>query len=150
MASEVVLVQGSTFKISTVEVTDIATFDGSPAVDMAVLDCIGREVSVQGGAAAEIDTTTICSTAKEFRLGLQDNGTMSVNGHWVQGHPAHEVIKAAAADKLSRGIQVVFSDGSEFRCLAFVQQRSWSAAVDGVVTASYTFRLTGATVEIAA
>jgi len=145
MASEVVLVQGSSIKISTVEVTDLAV---SPSPAFATLDCIGREVQYQGGAADEIEVTTICSTAKEFRLGLEDSGTMSVTGHWVQTHPAHQAIRTAAADKLTRLIEVTFGDGSIFRALAIVSQRSWSAAVNGVVTATYNFRLTGSTQEI--
>lgn len=144
MASEVVLVQGISVKVSVGEVT---TLTPSPTPTFATLDCIGREISFQGGTASENDVTTLCSTAKEFRLGLQDSGTMSVNGHWVQGHEAHNEIRTAAADKKTRLIQVTFSDGSIFKALALVSQRSWSAAVDGVVTASYSFRLTGDTAE---
>ena len=148
MASDVILVQGLTIAVSTGTMADLAEFDGSPAPDTVLLDCLSREITVQGGAAAEIDVTTICSTAKEFRLGLQDNGTMNITGHWVQTNAAHQLIRQAAADKLSRGIEVTFVDGSKFRALAYVQQRSWSAAVDGVVTATYTFRLTGDTAEV--
>ncbi len=144
MASEVLLVQGTSIKISN---THVAEIGASPAPTFATLDCIGREIQYQGGQAAEIDTTTICSTAKEFRLGLEDPGTMSLTGHWKQGHAAHNVIRAAATDKKTRLIQVTFEDGSIFKALALVSQRSWSAAVDGVVTATYNFRLTGATQE---
>lgn len=145
MASEVLLVQGTSIKISTVEVTDVSQ---SPSPAFATLDCISREITFQGGTATENDVTTICSTAKEFRLGLEDPGTMSVTGHWKQGHAAHNAIRTAASDKLSRLIEVTFEDGSIFRALAFVSQRSWSAGVDGVVTATYNFRLTGATEEV--
>lgn len=146
MASEVVLVQGMSIKISKTEVTEIDSSVGG--LQFASLDCITREITFQGGTATENDVTTICSTAKEFRLGLQDSGTMSVTGHWKQGHEAHDVIRDAAADKLTRLIEVEFSDGSIFRALALVSQRSWSSAVDGVVTATYNFRLTGDTQEI--
>jgi len=148
MASDVLLVQGLSIRISEGEITDLAVMAGSPAPTFASLDCIGREITVNGGSASEVDTTTFCSTAKEFRLGLQDSGSMSVTGHWVQDNAAHVVIRQAAADKLCRGIEVEFVDGSIFRALAFVQQRSWSASVDGVVTATYNFRLTGTTAEV--
>lgn len=147
MPSEVLLVQGINVKISTGQVTSLSEAVGSPVPNFATLDCISREITVSGGSASEIDVTTICSTAKEFRLGLQDSGTMNVSGHWLQTNAAHIAIKDAAADKLSRLIEVTFVDGSIFRALAFVQQRSWAAAVDGVVTATYTFRMTGATQE---
>lgn len=145
MASEVLLVQGTSIRISTTEVKELTP---SPPPVFASLDCIGREIQYQGGSAAEIDSTTICSTAKEFRLGLEDSGSMSVNGHWKQGHPAHTAIRVAAGDKKTRLIEVEFEDGSIFKALALVQQRSWSAAVDGIVSASYTFRLTGPTLEV--
>lgn len=146
MASEVILVQGTAIRISTAAVDNL---DASPAApSFATLDCISREIQYQGGQAPEIDVTTICSTAKEFRLGLEDPGTMSVTGHWKQGHPAHNVIRTAAKDKQTRVIEVIFEDGSIFRALALVSQRSWSASVDGVVSATYNFRLTGAVEEV--
>jgi hypothetical protein len=145
MASEVLLVQGTAVRISTNEVTELSP---SPTPAFATLDCIAREITFQGGTATEVDVTSFCSTAKEFRLGLQDSGTMSVTGYWKQGHAAHTVIRAAAADKLTRLIEVEFEDGTIFRALALVSQRSFSAAVDGVVNATYNFRLTGGTLEI--
>jgi len=145
MASEVLLVQGTSIKIS---VTTTAELAPSPLPTFATLDCISREIQYQGGTATENDITTICSTAKEFRLGLEDSGTMSISGHWKQGHPAHSVIRTAATDKQPRLIVVEFEDGSTFSALALVSQRSWSAAVDGVVSATYNFRLTGATLEV--
>ena len=145
--SSVMLVQGITISFSTATMAAVSEFDASPAPAVTQLECLSREVTVQGGSSSEIDVTTLCSTAKEFRLGLEDTGSMNITGHWLQSDPAHISIKNAAADKLARGIEVTFSDNTTYRCLAFVQQRSWSAAVDGVVTATYTFRLTGAATE---
>lgn len=144
-SSEVLLVQGLSISISNTEVTEL---NPSPTPASATLDCIGREIQYQGGTATEVDVTTFCSTAKEFRLGLEDSGTMSVTGHWKQGNAAHGVIRTAATDKQTRLITVTFEDGSIFKCLAFVAQRSFSAAVDGVVTATYQFRITGSTSEV--
>jgi hypothetical protein len=144
MASEVVLVQGTTIKISVGAVSELAP---SPLPTFATLDCISREIQYQGGTATENDVTTICSTAKEFRLGLQDSGTISVSGHWVQSNPAHQAIRTAETDKQTRLIVVEFDDGSTFSALALVSQRSWSAAVDGIVSCTYNFRLTGPTLE---
>lgn len=147
MSSEVLLVQGTAIRISDGEVAELTP---SPEPTFHTLDCISREITYTGGTATENDVTTICSTAKEFRLGLQDSGSMSVTGHWKPGNAAHEETKAAAADKLTRLIEVEFQDGSTFRALAFVSQRSFSAAVDGVVTGTFNFRLTGPTSEVAA
>jgi hypothetical protein len=144
MSSEVLLVQGTSIQISTSECTDVNV---DPLPVMATLDCIAREITVTGGTATENDVTTLCSTAKEFRMGLSDAGTMSVTGHWKIGNAAHEAIREASEDKLRRLIIVTFEDLSTWKCLAFVSQRSWAAAVDGIVTATYSFRLTGEPVE---
>jgi hypothetical protein len=146
MSSKVLLVQGTSIKISEEEATSTDPAQ-TPGLTFEVLDCTGREIQWQGGQATENDVTTLCSTAKEFRLGLTDAGTMSVNGHWLQSDPAQKVIKAADRDKKPRLIQVIFEDGSIFASLALVSQRSWSGAVDGVVTGAFNFRLTGEPLE---
>lgn len=145
MASQVLQVQGTSIRIS---LTEVVAIGDSPSPAFATLDCIGREIQYQGGQSTEIDVTTICSSAKEFRLGLDDPGTMSLSGHWKQGNAGHNAIRTASTDKKTRLIEVTFEDGSIFRALAIVSQRSFAAAVDGVVTAQYNFRLTGATEEV--
>lgn len=145
MPSQVVTVQGTSVKVSVLKNENIAPV---PLPTMAVLDCTAREIQYQSGTANEIDVTTFCSTAKEFRLGLDDPGQFTFTGHWVQKDAAHKVIAAAAIDKQVRLFIVTFPDGSEFRALGFVSQRSFGAAVDGVVTGSFTIRLTGAVMEL--
>ncbi len=145
MPSQVVLVQGTSVQVSEDTETDVSP---SPLPDMVSLDCTAREIQYQSGTANEIDVTTFCSTAKEFRLGLDDPGQFTFTGHWVQSDAAHAVIRQAALDKLPRLFIVTFADGSTFSGLGFVSQRSFSAAVDGVVTGSFTIRLTGATAEV--
>lgn len=145
MPNPVLLVQGTKLDISIAEVTLVTATVA--AEGFKSLDITAKSVQYQGGSADEIDTTVLASTAKEFRLGLQDAGTMSVAGHWVQGDAAQAVIKAAASDKKTRLIRVTFNDGSTFAGLAFVSQRSWDAQVSGVVSATFNFRLTGATLE---
>lgn len=145
MPSQVVLVQGTTLQVS---VDPVDTTTPSPMPEMASLDCTAREIQYQSGTANEIDVTTFCSTAKEFRLGLDDPGQFTFNGHWVQTSEAHAVIRQGALDKQSRLFVVTFEDGSTFSALGFVSQRSFSAAVDGVVTGSFTIRLTGAVSEV--
>jgi predicted secreted protein len=143
MPSQALIVQGSSIRFTT-NVQSAIPFTAPVYV---ILDCIGREIQMQGGSSTEIDTTSFCSTAKEFRLGLGDSGSMSINGFWKQGHEAHNLLRTAGRDKQIRGIEVTFEDYSTWRGLFMVQQRSFSMAVDGVVSASYTLRLTGDTVE---
>ena len=48
--------------------------------DLKIADKLGNISSIGdiGGEAEEIDTTTIDSTAKEFELGFEDNGSLEV------------------------------------------------------------------------
>lgn len=147
MPSEVVLVQGLSIGVTSSAQTEL---NPSPMPALQLLDCVGRELSYQGGQATENDVTTFCSTAKEFRLGLEDSGNFTISGHWVQGNTAIAVLRAAAADKLARLFVVTFENGDTFKFLAYVAQRSWTAAVDGVVTGTWNLRLTGATEETVA
>lgn len=139
MSSKVVYVQGSSLKISK----EVAESTDATSLTFESLDCVGRQVQWQGGQATENDVTTFCSTAKEFRLGLSDSGTLTVSGHWVTADAAQKAIKAADKDKKPRLIVLTFSDGSTFSSLALVQQRSFDGSVDGVWTGSFNFRLTG-------
>jgi hypothetical protein len=142
MPSMVLKVQGTAIRIST---STVAVLTGSPT--FASLDCISRDINYQSGSSTEIDVTSICSTSREFRLGLPDAGTLSISGYWKQGTAGHTEFREAYNDKNTRLFEIEFEDGSTFRALGFVQQRSFTAAVDGVVNASYTVRLTGDTNE---
>ncbi|WP_233236341.1 hypothetical protein [Bordetella sp. LUAb4] len=143
MSSKVLLVQGTSIEISNETAVDTA----ATGLTFAKLDCTSRQVQWQGGTTTETDVTTLCSTAKEFRVGLSDAGTLTVTGHWVQDDEAQKVIKTASQDKKSRLIRVTFEDGSKFSSLAYSSQRSWDANVDGVVSGTFAFRLTGQPLE---
>jgi len=146
MSSQAQLVQGSTLKISTAAVESLT----SPATPlMADLSCLTREVNVQGGQATDIDTTALCSVAKETMLGLVDNGTVSINGYFKIGDAGHEALKAAAADKALRLLRIDFPNGSSWAGTVRVQQKTFALAVDGVVSASYNLRISGPTAESA-
>ncbi len=147
MATKAITVQGSTLELSTVEVTDVNV---TPLPDMESLDCLEKQVQYQDGSTTENDVTTICSTAKEFLLGLTDSGSMSLTGFYNIGDPGHAALKAAKDDKLLRLVIFTFVDGSKFKGTAYVTQRSWSAAVDGVVEATANLRFSGPTVEVEA
>lgn len=147
MPAQAIVVQGTTLEISSAEQTNVNV---DPIPTMVSIDCTTRELQYQDGSTTENDVTTICSTAKEFLLGLTDSGSMSLTGFFKIGDVGHEALKAAKADKLARLVVVTFVDGSAFKGTAYVTQRSWSAAVDGVVGATANLRFTGPTVEVEA
>lgn len=145
MTSKAQLVAGSSLSISTEKHTDVSTAPLQTAMES--MDCSARTVAWQSGGTDEIETTVLCSTAKEFLMGLSDAGSFTVSGFWKQGDPAQKVCKDASKDKQTRYVKMTFADGSTFASLAYVSGRSWSAAVNGSVEGEWTFRCTGETVE---
>lgn len=144
MASLSIPVQGTSIQISTTPQT--ALEPGTPPA-FSTLDCTLRNMQWQGGTKTSTDVTTICSTAKEKRQGLRDAGTLSLSGFWLIGAPGHDALKASYDSDEDYLFVVTFVDGSIWRSLGHVTQRGWSAAVDGVVEASYSIELTGDTAE---
>jgi len=71
MAAPAILAQGTTFSTDTV--------GGSTPIAIAGVKSVS---GIGSGKAAEIDVTTLASTAREFRMGLQDFGTVTLNINW--------------------------------------------------------------------
>jgi hypothetical protein len=138
------LAQGTSVQMSIDECTDVM----APFPPMVLMDCTTKSVTVTGGVSAEIRTSTMCSVASEFRIGKTDNGTLTVEGFWKIGDSAHDAVAVASRDRKRRLLLVTFRDGSKWRCVAMVSQRTWNAAVDGVVGSTCTFKLTGPAVEV--
>lgn len=147
MPSIAITVQGSTLEVSAAEQTNV---DVTPLPTMVALDCSQRQVQYQDGSTTENDVTTICSTAKEFLLGLSDSGSMSLTGFYKIGDPGNAALKVAKDDKKLRLIIFTFVDGSKFKGTAFVTQRSWDAGVDGSVGSTTNLRFSGPVREIEA
>lgn len=98
----------------------------------------------QGGAADEIEVSTICSTKKEFEQGLSDSGTLTLDFNWA----GLETVQAAMAAANESGDQLAFkvvmpNSGGTIIMIGTVQSMSFSGSVNGVYTASATIKLTG-------
>ena len=77
---------------------------GSATPSTYVKSCEIKSVSgIGSGAAAEIENTTVCSTAKEFVLGLRDSGSLSIEGNYVSSDPFQvAALKAQASGAVSQ------------------------------------------------
>ena len=95
------------------------------------------------GAAAEIDVTNLQSTAKEFRMGLQDNGNFNMDLNYLPGDPGQDLVRAAKASRVIQDFQLTFSDLSTATFQGFVTTAPRSGGVDAVVDTSFTIRISG-------
>lgn len=135
-----------TFELFGVDSTAFTTYTtGGTFTPYPMLKaCEARDFSIAGGQAAEIDVTTMCSTAVETRIGLQDYGEATMNVNFVPGDPALLELQAAAADAQARWFKVVLPQGSGVMVFqAFVRQISMSFGVNQAIQGSVGLRLSG-------
>jgi hypothetical protein len=110
-----------------------------------------------GGQANEIDVTDLNSTAKEFRMGLQDEGSITLDIMYIPGNAAHAALRAARAAQALTTFRLTFTDAdattspvttnTTWTFTAFVLGFEISNSVDDVTKASVTLRVSGAVVE---
>ena len=105
-----------------------------------------KSFSGPGGEASEIDVTSLDSTGKEFRLGLQDEGNITLDCLLVPGDTAQVGLRADRADGTVRNFKLILPDtaATTLSFAALVKGFSIAGGVDDVVSASISLRVTGA------
>lgn len=91
----------------------------------------------------EIDTTDLDSTAKEFMLGLKDNGEMTFNGKLKPADSVHQDVIADLDNDVAGNWKVTLSDGTKIEFAAFVKDMPITGGTDDIVKYSLTLRITG-------
>lgn len=95
------------------------------------------------GAAAEIDTTHLQSTAKEFLMGLQDFGGFNMEANYLSADAGQVLVRAAKASRAVQDFQITFSDSSTAIFQGFVLSAPQSGGVDAKMDTSFQIRITG-------
>ncbi|MCP3852125.1 MAG: hypothetical protein GY694_18075 [Gammaproteobacteria bacterium] len=110
---------------------------------------IGNIVSYDGfdGAAQEIDITNLASTAKEYEVGLVDNGNFGFEVN-VDDSDAGQAALTAAKNAGTTDTYVLTLTGGDTRTFdALVVSFSESAGVDDVVKGSVQLKISGSVVK---
>ena len=132
MASTAISAQGTTLQVGTQ--------DATPNTAVANI----RTFSGFDGTASEIDVTNLASTAKEYRLGLQDYGGFSFDWHPDFSDAGQNQVRGASASGAILAFKLTFPDGSSASFEALVSNaNSLSGGVDATVDGSVTLRITG-------
>jgi len=106
--------------------------------------CEARTFTGFDGQAAEIDVTTMCSTAKEFVPGLQDFGQFSFEMNYVPTDPAQMILQAAKASAAKLNFRLVLpGDFGEHIFVAFVRQMTITGGADAALRSNVVLRITG-------
>jgi len=95
------------------------------------------------GAAADIDITTLASTAKEYRQGLQDNGDLTLELNRDPSDAGQVVLLEARAAQATREVSITLASGDIATFNAYVKSVSTDGAVDDVITGTAGLKITG-------
>lgn len=136
----------STFQLVGVDSTGYGTYVANGSIDEASLSnwCELTGYNRQGGGKTENDASSLCSTAKEYELGLPDFGTTQMDFFFAPQTAIQIALAAfdASGDKMAVKVTLPKSGGIR-TILGFVQSTSEQASVDGLWTGSMTIRNTG-------
>jgi hypothetical protein len=120
--------------------------DDSPETYVEVPDIMS--ISGPDGSASEIDVTTLDATAKQWLMGLPDEGTISLEAVWggESSNTQQVALRTARANQsLKKGqIRLTDSPRSTYQFQFYCTGWSLSAGVDDAVKCTITLRITGA------
>jgi hypothetical protein len=108
------------------------------------------DIDPPAGESAEVDVTHLESLAREFKLGLRDNGQTTLTMNLIPGSVQQEAIEDDQDSGTIRYYKIVFRDGVNGRAFkAGVKQFKVAAiAVDGALRATVVFRNSGAVTRL--
>lgn len=124
----------------TIQVGDAA----SPEVFTTIPEV--TEIGGPGGQANEIDVSDLSSTGKEFRIGLKDEGQITLSMAWRPANAVHDGLWNDRTARTLRNFKLNFTDSpvSDWTFAAYVMGIEISNSVDDVTRASVTLRVSGA------
>lgn len=98
-----------------------------------------------GGQANEIDVTDLSSTAKEYLIGLQDEGDVTLEINYIPQNTQHAQLRSDKASATQRNYRITFTDSpaTTWTFAAYVKGFSISNSVDDRTVASVVLRVTG-------
>lgn len=138
MSTSAVLTQGTKFAVSA---------DGSPPSFSNIPEI--KTIGGPDGSAPTIDVTDLDSTAREYVLGLKDEGSFSLTINYIPANTVHAQLRTAWANRTLMQFRVTFADSGttvwEFD--GYVTGFSQNAGVDTVLEATVGIKITGAIYE---
>jgi len=124
--------------------TTVTVEDG--AASTAVIGGIVSIAGIGNGAAGEIDVTTLASTAKEFRQGLKDNGSITFELIRDEDDAGQVELREMEDAQATREFVITLptSTLNVFTFDGFVTSLSTDIGADDVARGTCTVKITGA------
>lgn len=109
-----------------------------------------KSFSGPSGSASVIDVSDLSSTAKEKRMGLKDEGQVSLTIQYIPQNAVHAAMRADRSNRTLRNFQIDFTDSptTTWQFSAYVLSFATSGSVDGTVEANVTLEISGDVVEV--
>ncbi len=106
---------------------------------------IGDVISYSGldGMASELDTTDLSSEAKEFKLGLVDNGGFQIEMNRVGTNVGQQALDAARTNGTVRGFRLTLPNGEVATFNALCKKKDIRGGVDQISRSAAELRITG-------
>jgi hypothetical protein len=143
----------NTFEIAGLDTTDFTAYASGGTfapVDFGDV-CEAKTFTGFDGQASELDVTTMCSEAKEYRVGLQDFGAFNFTMNYVPTDVSQIAMQNAKATGTALWFRLVLPGSlGEWVFKAFVRQMTLSGGVDKPLESNVVLRITGAPTFIAA
>lgn len=98
------------------------------------------------GQASELDITNLDSTAKEFRLGLVDEGGFSFEMNQVNSDTGQSALRVSRNAGTIKQYTLTLPNAETATFSAFAKGVPTAGGVDGVVTSSVSLRISGSVV----
>jgi len=129
---------------TTVKTITVGAGTATPNTYTAIAN-VRSGTDLESGSSPEIDVTDLTSTAKEFRLGLVDNGSYSLTLFHSNADAGQAALQARRLDGAAVNMKVILPTGTTPTASfsALIKKFSKSVAVDGVVEASVDIRVNG-------
>lgn len=130
--------QGTQFLVST---------SGSPGSPDSYTPFCVNSIDPVGSARSLIDVTTLCSTAREYRLALQDGQEISVEAFYDPSDNTQAALRTALEAGTILGFKIILADdspGTEISFLGLVMGWNIGASIDNVYPLRVTIKPTGA------
>jgi len=107
-------------------------------------------ISGPGGQAAVIDTTDLSSLAKEKRMGLPDEGQITLDMNWIPKNVQHALLRTKRTAQVAVNFRITFTDSpaTTWTFAAFVLGHPVSNSVDEVTKGNVTLEVSGAVTEV--
>lgn len=109
-----------------------------------------KTFSGPGGSATIIDVSDLASTAREKRMGLNDEGQLSFTMNYIPKDTQHALLRTARDARTRKNFKMIFTDASPkstWSFAAYISGFTVSGAVDGVIEATITLEITGSITE---